>query len=232
MSAVTPRYEVVLFDLDGTLIDSEPGVHAALRHALVEGFGIVPTPAELEEFMGPPLDDVLPRVYGIADPADIQRFLGLYCDVYFHGTEYDFDPYPGVLEIVRDLHERGVTLGLATAKPHESASRILERAGVADCFTVVAGSETDGSRQAKEEVVAHAFHLLGVDAAASSAVMVGDRALDVRAGLAHGADAIGVTWGYATPGELDDIGATHVVNDSAALRAVLVSSPTTESPTK
>jgi phosphoglycolate phosphatase len=215
-------YDVVLFDLDGTLIDSEPGVHAAVRHALLEGFGIASTTAELEEFMGPPLDDVLPRVYGITDPADIQRFFGLYCDHYFHGTEYDFDPYPGVLDVVRDLHGRGATLGLATAKPHESASRILDHAGIADFFTVVAGSESDGSRQAKDEVVAHAFHLLGLDGSASSAVMVGDRALDVRAGLAHGADAIGVTWGYATPGELDDIGATHVVGDAAALRTVLL----------
>jgi len=222
MTTDRAAYDVVLFDLDGTLVDSEPGVHAALRYALVEGFGVVPTSAELEEFMGPPLDEVLPRVYGIADRADIQRFLALYCDVYFHGTEYDFDPYPGVIDIVRDLHGRGVTLGLATAKPHESASRILERAGIADCFTVVAGSETDGSRQAKDEVVAHAFHLLGVDASASSAVMVGDRALDVRAGLAHGADAIGVTWGYATPGEFDNVGATHVVDDAAALRSFLL----------
>lgn len=222
MSVGRPVYDVVLFDLDGTLVDSEPGVQAALRHALVEGFGIAPTSAELDEFMGPPLDYILPRVYGITDPADIQRFLDLYCEKYFHDTEYDFDPYPGVFELVRELHGHGVTLGLATAKPHESASRILERAGVADCFAVVAGSETDGSRQAKDEVVAHAFALLGVDAAASSAVMVGDRALDVRAGLAHGIDAIGVTWGYATPGELDDIGATHVVNDSRALRGRLL----------
>lgn len=216
------RYDTVLFDLDGTLIDSEPGVHGALRHALVEGFGIAPTTGELEEFMGPPLDDVLPRVYGITDPADIQRFLDLYCEVYFFGLEYDFDPYPGVVDLVRDLHAADVRVGLATAKPHESAGRILDRAGIIDCFTVVAGSETDGSRQDKGEVVAHALELLGAAGGTppGRVAMVGDRALDMRAAHRHGIAPIAVAWGYAVPGELDDIGA-RVVSDAAGLRAVL-----------
>ncbi len=222
MSGSAAAYAVVLFDLDGTLVDSEPGIHAALRHALLDGFGIVPTSAELDEFMGPPLDYILPRVYGITDPADIQRFLDLYCEKYFHDSEYDFDAYPGTFELVRELHGRGVTLGLATAKPHESASRILERAGIAEFFTVVAGSETDGSRQAKDEVVAYALDLLGAAADGTSAVMIGDRDLDVRAGLSHGTDAIGVTWGYSVPGEFDGIGATYVVDDATTLRAILL----------
>jgi len=219
---VTPVYDVVLLDLDGTIIDSEPGVHAALRHALITGFGISPTQAELEEFMGPPLDEVLPRLYGMTDRADIQRFFELYCEVYFHGTEYEFDVYPGMPELIRDLSGAGIVLALATAKPGESAQRILEHAGVLDRFTFVAGSATDGSRQDKADVIAHAFENIEADGSTHRIVMVGDRALDARAAGAHGVDSIVVDWGYAPSGELDDCGATHQVGSVTELRALLL----------
>ena len=219
---MTPAYDVVLLDLDGTIIDSEPGVQAALRHALVTGFGISPTTAELEEFMGPPLSEVLPRVYGLADPADEQRFFELYCEVYFHGTEYEFDVYPGMVELIRDLSSSGAMVVLATAKPGESAERILAHAGIADCFAFVAGSASDGSRQDKADVIAHAFAEIDADGTTHRVVMVGDRALDVRAAREHGVDAIAVTWGYAPPGEFDDSGATRRVATVDELRALLL----------
>lgn len=219
---MTPPYDVVLLDLDGTIIDSEPGVHAALRHALVTGFGISPTQVELEEFMGPPLDEVLPRLYGMTDRTDIQRFLELYCEVYFHGTEYEFDVYPGMIDLIRDLSGAGILLALATAKPGESAERILAHADVLDRFTFVAGSATDGSRQDKADVIAHAFENIEADGSTHRIVMVGDRALDARAAGAHGVDSIVVDWGYAPPGELDDCGATHQAGSVTELRALLL----------
>ena len=219
---MTPVYDVVLLDLDGTIIDSEPGVQEALRHALVTGFGIAPTTAELEEFMGPPLSDVLPRLYGLTDPADERRFFELYCEVYFHGTEYEFDVYPGMIDLIHELAESGATLVLATAKPQESAERIIERAGVAARFAFVAGSASDGSRQDKIEVLEHAFTQIAADGSTHRIVMVGDRALDVRAARAHDVDSIVVEWGYAPPGELDDCGATHRVSSVEALRTLLL----------
>ena len=219
---MTPPYDVVLLDLDGTIIDSEPGVQSALRHALMTGFGISPTQAELEEFMGPPLSEVLPRVYGLSDPADEQRFFELYCEVYFHGTETEFDVYPGMLNLIRDLHAAGVTVVVATAKPGESAERIVQHAGVADCFAFIAGSASDGSRQDKADVIEHAFAEIEADGSTHSIVMVGDRALDVHAARAHGVDSITVSWGYAAPGELDGCGATHSASTVADLRSLLL----------
>lgn len=217
-----PPYDVVLLDLDGTIIDSEPGVQEALRHALVTGFGISPTTAELEEFMGPPLSEVLPRVYGMTDPADERRFFELYCEHYFHGTEYAFDVYPGMIELVAALAVAGVTVVLATAKPQESAERILAHAGIADRFSFVAGSASDGSRQDKTDVIEHAFAQVRADGSTHRIVMVGDRALDARAAKAHGVDSIVVDWGYAPPGELDRSGATHRVAAVSELRALLL----------
>jgi phosphoglycolate phosphatase len=218
---VTHPYDVVLLDLDGTIIDSEPGVYTAITHALA-GFGVVPTSAELSEFMGPPLADVLPRLYGMADPTDHQRFFDRYCEVYFHGSEFEYDLYPGMEELVADLHDQGAMLVLATAKPHVSATRILEHAGLLARFSFVAGSETDNSRQDKADVIAHALDNIEADGTTHRIVMVGDRALDVRAAHVHGVDSIVVEWGYAPPGELDDCGATHQAASVTELRALLL----------
>ena len=216
----TAPYDVVLLDLDGTILDSEPGVHEALRHAITKGFGIVPTQQELEEFMGPPLSEVLPRVFGLTDPADEQLFFELYCERYFHGTEYEFDVYPGMSQLVSDLHAAGIRVCLATSKPDASAVRIREHAGLLPCFDFVGGSHVDGSRQDKVEVVAHTLAAIGASAATHRIVMIGDRALDAQAAEAHGLDSILVTWGYAAAGELD--GATRVVSSAGALLALLL----------
>lgn len=218
----TPAYDLVLFDLDGTIIDSEPGIQTALRHAITTGFGIAPTAAELDEFMGPPLSEVLPRVYGLTDPADEQRFFELYCEVYFHGSEYEFDVYPGMAELITDLRTAGARVVLATAKPDESAARILDHAGLGEHFEFVGGSHVDGSRQDKIDVLTHTLEQVSADGQSHRIVMIGDRALDVRAADAHGLDSIVVTWGYAPDGELDDARATHRVDDVAALRRLLL----------
>ncbi len=219
---MTPAYDIVLFDLDGTIIDSEPGIQTALRHAITHGVGVAPTAEDLEEFMGPPLDDVLPRVYGITDPADIQRFFELYCEVYFHGSEYEFDVYPGMPELIRDLRAAESRIILATAKPDESAVRILEHAGLSPYFEFVGGSHIDGSRQDKIDVLTHTLEEVSANGRSHRIVMVGDRGIDVRAADAHGLDSIVVSWGYATEGELDESGATHSVTNVAALRALLL----------
>jgi len=221
-SRVTPAYDVVLLDLDGTIIHSEPGVHISVQYALERGFGIVPTQAQLEEFMGPPLAEVLPRVFGLSDAVDEQRFFELYCERYFHDAEYEFDLYPGMGDLVRDLAECDCSVVLATAKPQESAERILDRAGLIKHFAFVAGSASDGSRQDKAEVLEHAFASIAADGRTHRVVMVGDRALDVQAARAHGVEAIAVTWGYAEEGELESAGATHLAGDVAQLRSVLL----------
>ena len=222
MTALSPSYDVVLVDLDGTVIDSEPGIETALRYALVEGFGIQPTPEQLAEFMGPPLAEILPRVFGMTDPADHSRFFELYCEKYFHGTEYEFDVYPGMVDLLRDLHGAGVMVVLATAKPQESAERILDHAGLRRYFAFVAGSASDGSRQDKAEVIDHAFQHIEADGTTHRVVMIGDRALDVLAARAHGVDSIAVAWGYAPEGELEASGATYRADSVADLRAMLV----------
>lgn len=213
--------DVILFDLDGTVIHSEAGIHISLRAALA-ALGIEPTDEELAGFMGPPLAQVLERLYGITDPAAIQLFSEGFQGSYFHAAEYEFEVYPGLPALLEELGAAGVTLALATAKPHESATRIIDRAGLGHLFAFVAGSENDNSRQDKAEVIAHALAGIDADVRTHRVVMVGDRDLDIRAARSLGIDGIAVTWGYGTLDELSDCGAIGLADDADALRALLL----------
>jgi phosphoglycolate phosphatase len=112
-------------------------------------------------------------------------------------------------------------LALATAKPIESAVRVLTRAGLIDHFDFVSGSELDLLRQDKPSVIAHAMAGLGADPSSVTAVMIGDRKEDVLGAHHHGFGSIGVLWGYSDEGELEAAGAGHVVTGTDEIRPLL-----------
>jgi len=221
LSDVSRRYDVVLLDLDGTLIDSQPGILRSLRHGF-DAIGMEqPTDEQMSVFLGPPLHVALVDTFG-RDPADIEVFFAAYCQRYFHDAEYDFQVYPGVAELIATLEASGVRLVLATAKPHESASRILEHAKLETHFEYVAGSKSDGSRQDKALVLAHLFDELRIDPTHQRCVMVGDRDVDFHAAQAHGIDWIAVQWGFAPAGELEALPATHHAQDAQDVAAFIL----------
>ena len=217
----TPRYEVVLLDLDGTVIDSLPGVAVSVRYGLEAiGFSDV-TDEVIMKFMGPPLKDVLVDHYGRPE-SDIDSFFTAYKEKYFNEAEYDFELYPGLGQLIADLNAAGVTLILATAKPDVSAERILQHAKLDHFFAIVAGSHEDGSRQLKTDVLAHAFELASIDHTAGRIVMVGDRDSDIVAAEHFGIDSIAITYGYAPEGELEALSPTYYAANADELRAILL----------
>ena len=217
----TPRYEVVLLDLDGTMIDSLPGIAVSVRHGLQAiGFTEV-TDEVIMKFMGPPLKDVLVDHYGRPE-SDIGSFFTAYKEMYFDNAEYDFELYPGLAKLIEDLHAAGVMLILATAKPDVSAERILQHAKLDHLFAIVAGSHEDGSRQVKTDVLAHAFELASIDHTNTSIVMVGDRDTDIVAAEHFGIDSIAITYGYAPEGELEALSPTFYASNADELRAILL----------
>jgi phosphoglycolate phosphatase len=192
------RSTFVLFDLDGTLSDSAPGILASLRHA----FDINDLPrldAETERsLLGPPFYESLPPLIGDAALRDV---IAAYRERYQAGGMYDTVAYPGIGDVVAALHASGVRLAVATSKPERYAVRIVEYLGFADLFETVGGDEMDGSLGSKALVIDKVLARLGRPAP-SSVLMVGDRSHDIEGARAHDIDTIGVGWGYATPGEL------------------------------
>ena len=217
----TPRYEVVLLDLDGTVIDSLPGVATSVRFGLEAiGFEDI-TDDVIMKFMGPPLKDVLVDHFGRPE-TDIDDFFTAYKEKYFDNAEYDFELYPGLAKLIEDLNAAGVTLILATAKPDVSAERILKHAKLDHLFAIIAGSHEDGSRQVKTDVLAHAFELASIDHTQASIVMVGDRDTDIIAAEHFGIDSIAITYGYAPEGELEELSPTFYASNADELHAILL----------
>lgn len=217
---MSPRdAQVVFLDLDGTIVDSWPGIIRCLRHALPTVDLEHITDEDIRAFLGPPLKHTLIGVHGKTEE-DVERFVVEYRSVYFGGGEYEFDVFPGMAELVGDLHASDRPLVLATAKPIESATRVLTKAGLLDRFDAISGSELDLARQGKAAVLAHGLELIQAPPT-TTAVMIGDRKEDILGAKEHGFTSIGVSWGYADPGELQEAGADHVVDSADALRSLL-----------
>jgi len=217
---MTPADAQIIFcDLDGTIVDSHPGIYRCLRFALPEiGLGHL-TDEQIRAILGPPLHYSLKEVHGKTDE-DVDRFIVKYRSVYFGGGEYEFEIFPGMDQVIRDIAASNRTLVLATAKPIESATRVLTAAGLLDCFDAVSGSELDLQRQGKADVIAHGLELVHAPADVT-AVMIGDRKEDILGARAHGFMSIGAQWGYADDDELQSAGADHVVDSADALRNLL-----------
>jgi phosphoglycolate phosphatase len=210
----------VLFDLDGTLTDSAPGIVGTLRHALAAEGVEVPAEEVLLQAIGPPFEHGLPDIGVPADlvHAVIFRYRERYEDVgLFENRLYD-----GIVELLEALAAVGIVLAVATAKPEPTARRIADHFGLADRFEVLAGATYEGQpgRSAKVEVVAHALDQLGI-AGGPEVVMVGDRDHDVVAARQLGLGSIGVTWGYGSIDELTRAGADALAASPAEVAALL-----------
>jgi phosphoglycolate phosphatase len=219
-STVTRTWTCVLFDLDGTLTDSAPGITDSLVRTF-ETLGVpVPTPTQLVEYVGPPLLESLQELAGM-DEAAAREAIAVYRRFYAEHGAFDSAVFPGIRGLLTRLRDAGIPLAVATSKPELQATRILEHFGLAGFFEVIAGASEDESRSAKADVVADALRRLterGVDL--DHTVMVGDRSYDVEGAGEHGLPTILVEWGYGSPAEA--AGAIAVVHSTDQLSSLLL----------
>jgi phosphoglycolate phosphatase len=196
--------DAIFFDLDGTLTDPLVGVARSIAFAL-ESLGLpVPDDAEMRAFIGPPIQVSMRARF--ADEALVEEIVRLFRVRFGDVGMYENVVYPGVPEMLAEL-KGTAPLFVCTSKPHVYARPILRRFGLDGAFARVYGSELDGMRADKRELLAHALAQEAFGPGARVALL-GDRDLDVRAARANGALAWGAAWGYGTPGEL--AGADHV----------------------
>ena len=217
---MTPApWTAVLFDLDGTIIDSAPGILDGFRHTLTE-LGIpVPPTADLFELIGPPILDSFELRFGMTK-AEAQHALDIYRPYYRRVGMFNATVYPGVPDVLAELQKAGIPVSLATSKPESSAIRILVHFGLDHYFTVMTGASEDDSRSAKVDVVADALRRLGeAGADLSRVVMVGDREHDVIGAAANDVPTVLVTWGYGSRAER--AGTIAAVDSAAELAEVL-----------
>ncbi len=212
-------FSCILFDLDGTIVDSAPGITATLAYTF-EQLGLpIPTPAELVAYVGPPIMDSFRDLAGFDLPL-AHRALEIYRAKYITSGVFDATVYPGIEDVFREIHERRVPLSLATSKPEKPAKLILDETGLLHYFDVITGASEDEVRSAKKDVVKEALERLeAFGADISRPVMVGDRHHDVVGAAEHDVPTIFVRWGYGSPAE--EVGTIGVATTAAELTALL-----------
>lgn len=213
----------VLFDLDGTLTDSAPGIVNCLRYALDEMGVEHPDDATLATFLGPPLKFTF-RDHFNMNAAQVDVAIAHYRVRYHDVGLFENSVYPGIPELLQRLSGQGVTLATSTSKPTESATRILEHFDLAKYFAFIGGASMDMSRNSKAEVIAHTREALaaqGLNLAGTPFTMVGDREHDVLGAAHFGIPAIGVLWGYGSRAELEGAGASAIAETAEQLGDML-----------
>ena len=218
-------FNYILFDLDGTLTDPKIGITSSVQYAL-RALGIEePSLDKLEPFIGPPLSDSFREFYGL-DEKQIETAIAKYRERFNDQGIYENEIYPGIAAMLAALKASGKKLSIASSKPTQFVERILDYFEIRTYFDVIVGSNMDGTRSKKEEVVEEALQQLvpfgmTLDQKKAAVAMVGDRRFDIEGAKEHGITSVGVSFGYAPEGELEQAGADFIVDTVDALLEVL-----------
>lgn len=194
-------FKKILFDLDGTLTDPKVGITTCVQYAL-EHFGIYEETDNLKKFIGPPLIDSFMEFYGLTEEQAREATV-FYRERFAPIGIYENEVYPGIPEMLSELKDRGIILGVASSKPEPFVNQILKHFELDSYFDIVVGSLLDETRTKKEEVLEEAIRQLGGTLEKDECAMVGDRKFDVASAKLYGLTSVGVKFGYAEPGELE-----------------------------
>ena len=197
------RYHIVLFDLDGTLIDTKPGILKSARETL-RMMGATPPPdSEFEKFLGPPIKQCFTDVCGLS-PEDAEKAVSLYRrHLVESGNVYDCAPFAGIPELLQALKKAGCRLGVATSKAQHLAVTVLAHTGLTGYFDAICGPDGQNPGATKADSIRFALSCLGAGAD-GPAVLAGDRCYDAQGAAQTGIDSIGVYYGYGERWEIEE----------------------------
>jgi len=211
----------VLLDLDGTLVDSQPGIFASCVAAL-RALGHNPGEAlDIKQAIGPPLEDVMQALLQTYGDDRVDEAVAAYRQHYSEIGLLGSEPYPGVSGALEYMQQAGLRIYLATSKREIFARRILENIGLATYFDGIYGSVPGGKLDHKPELLAHILSEQNLPA--SHSLMVGDRQHDIVGARAVNMRGLGVLWGYGSRDELEAAGADQLVEQASDLARIALS---------
>lgn len=211
--------KAVLFDLDGTLTDPFEGITKCIEYALAKYGVACPPPEELARYIGPPLHEGFAELLGNPRKEVVWEVLDVYRDRFASKGIYENRVYPGIVELLRGIREKGWRAYVASSKPLVYAVEVVDHFSLDEFFEGVYGSNLDGTRTRKGELIGYLLQEESI--APTDAIMVGDRSHDVVGALENGLPAIGVTWGFGSEDELREAGAARICDDPASVLKAL-----------
>ena len=202
-------YKYILFDLDGTLTDPGLGITNSVMYALKK-FGIeVEERASLYKFIGPPLLDSFQSFYGFTKE-ESEKAVKYYREYFKPQGLYENEVYDGIEELLKEIKDSGKKIFVATSKPEEFAVEILKYFDLYQYFNFVGGASMDEKRVKKADVIAYVLKNFGIKDL-NEVIMIGDREHDIKGAKQIGIDSVGVLYGYGDYEELEQAGATYIV---------------------
>ncbi len=191
----------LLFDLDGTLTDPFEGIVRSIQYALEKMGSLVPAAEDLRWCIGPPLWDSFQVLLGTDERTELDRAVAFYRERYTVTGLFENALIDGIVDCLAALRDAGATLHVCTSKPHAYAGKIVAHFGLSPYFGKVYGSELDGTRSAKTDLIGHILRQEGIRPAET--VMIGDRKHDLIGASANHVAGVGVLWGYGSREELE-----------------------------
>ena len=225
-------YQYLLFDLDGTISESAPGIIRSVQYGLA-AVGIHETDmAVLRTFIGPPLNVQMRKLYHMSDE-DIRMAVTKFRELYETEGIFECEPYDGIGDLLKEAREKGYILAVASSKPEPFVKRIMDHFGFTSYFLVICGSDAadelnkKASQNQKTRIIQKALGELedkgfSREDFTGHTLMIGDTGYDVDGAKDNHLPCVGVTFGYGSREELEEHGATHVVDTVAELRDLLL----------
>ncbi len=204
------RYDYVIFDFDGTVVDTGEGIFKSLEYSLREKGREVSDLSDMKKFIGPPIHYSFTHYYGVSED-EVGEFIRLYRLRYKEKGIYECELYCGIRELIVALKEKGIKVGVASSKPEHLIYSVSDYLGITELFDVIVGVSVDDSTHAtKTFLVLDAMEKLGVTDK-SKVLMVGDRLYDIDGAKGAGVSACGCLWGYGNAEEFREHGADYIV---------------------
>lgn len=211
------KYTHILFDLDGTLTESGPGIMNSVSYALAKLGKSSQPPEILRKFVGPPLAHSFVHFCGFAKE-EVPAAIETYREYYREKGMFENSVYPGIEEMLQSLKDAGLHLAVATSKPELLSLQILEHFDLKPYFEVICGATMDEKRVKKGEIIADAIKELGItETDKSHVLMVGDREHDIFGAKENGGASMGVLFGYGSREELETAGADDIAESAAEI---------------
>lgn len=213
------NYSTILFDLDGTIIDSSKGIIDSVKYALTKMERDIPVDKALYTFIGPPLNTSFEKNFQMNN-MEVEQAITYYREYYAKKGIFEVTVYDGIQEMLRELKKGEFELYIATSKPEKFAKKIIDYLGMSGYFSGIYGASMDNSRSKKADVIRYALKESNTKNS-STVLMIGDREHDIIGGKENNIDTAGVLYGFGDYEELHQAGANIIVAKPSELLSVL-----------
>lgn len=203
------KYSCVLFDFDGTVVDTGEGILRSLQYSFEQMGHEVPEKEALRKFIGPPVYYSYTHFYGISED-EVCEYIKKYRERYKVKGIYESRLYDGMREALTALRKRGVRIAIASSKPEHLIYSVADYLEITELFDAVVGVKVDDSNHSsKTGLILEAIAQLGITEK-NKVLMVGDRCFDIDGATGAGVDSCGALWGYGNKEEITEHKATFI----------------------